>query len=69
MKANKIISILVCFTAIGHMVQKLCPFDWITLFHAEMKYYELTTPTTGIKKALAILGLYGYAEIKERNLV
>ena len=57
------------FTAIGNTVQKLCPFDWITSYHAEMKYFELTTPTTQIKEALACSEFLGYAEINELNLV
>ena len=30
--------------------------------YAEIKYFELTTPTTGIYKAPASLGFLGYAE-------
>jgi len=30
-----------------------------------MKYFELTTPTTGIQEAPASLGILGYAEINE----
>ena len=51
------------------MVQQLWPFDWITSFHAEMKYFKLPTPTTGINEALASLGFLGYAEKNEWNLV
>ena len=69
MKANKILFILAFFNVIWHTVQKLWPFDWITSFHAEMKYFELTIPTTGIWEAPASLEFLGYAEINEWKLV
>ena len=48
-KANKILFILVVFSMpYNTQFKKLWPFDWITSFHAEMKYFELTTHTTGI---------------------
>ena len=34
-----------------------------------MKYFELTTPTTGIKEAVASFGFLGYAEQNEVNLI